>query len=350
MPGLGLTTVCPRGSWMYGTRGVRASVAVVGAALLLAGCFGGDSDDKGKQEKNGPGSGISQQPKDSDPYWVNPDGNAAQQVATYEKAGKKADAELIRKIAEQPTGEWLTPENRRAGGAWLHRGRREGGPGRAARPLQHPAPRLRPVLAAAAPRTATRTGLSSTRSPRASSDRPATVILEPDAVLHMVDGCTAEEFHEERYDLLKGAIEHAQVPEEHEGLPGRGQRRLGQARRRSSSPCGGRASTRPTASRSTCRTSTPPRTPSPTARSSPRRWATSRSSSTPAATATGRTPRATPRKHWCNPPGRALGEAPTTKTADALVDAYLWVKRPGESDGECKGGPEGGGVVARVRA
>ncbi len=38
-----------------------------------------------------------------------------------------------------------------------------------------------------------------------------------------------------------------------------------------------------------------------------------------------------------DPPGRALGETPTTKTADPLVDAYLWVKRPGESDGECKG-------------
>ncbi|MYS70978.1 endoglucanase, partial [Streptomyces sp. SID5926] len=49
-----------------------------------------------------------------------------------------------------------------------------------------------------------------------------------------------------------------------------------------------------------------------------------------------------PDERWCNPPGRALGETPTTKTADPLVDAYLWVKRPGESDGECKGGPKAG--------
>ena len=47
-------------------------------------------------------------------------------------------------------------------------------------------------------------------------------------------------------------------------------------------------------------------------------------------------------ERWCNPPGRALGETPTTKTSDPLVDAYLWVKRPGESDGECKGGPKAG--------
>jgi len=44
----------------------------------------------------------------------------------------------------------------------------------------------------------------------------------------------------------------------------------------------------------------------------------------------------------CNPPGRALGERPTNTTADPLVDAYLWVKPPGESDGTCNGGPPAG--------
>jgi endoglucanase len=42
--------------------------------------------------------------------------------------------------------------------------------------------------------------------------------------------------------------------------------------------------------------------------------------------------------NWCNPPGRALGHAPTTSTGQPLVDAYLWVKRPGESDGSCRPG------------
>ena len=46
---------------------------------------------------------------------------------------------------------------------------------------------------------------------------------------------------------------------------------------------------------------------------------------------------------WCNPPGRALGVNPTTVTGNALVDAYLWVKVPGESDGTCNGGPSAGG-------
>lgn len=46
--------------------------------------------------------------------------------------------------------------------------------------------------------------------------------------------------------------------------------------------------------------------------------------------------------HWCNPPGRALGDRPTTNTADPAVDAYLWIKYPGESDGTCNGGPSAG--------
>jgi endoglucanase len=46
--------------------------------------------------------------------------------------------------------------------------------------------------------------------------------------------------------------------------------------------------------------------------------------------------------NWCNPPGRALGTPPTTQTADPLCDAYLWLKKPGESDGECNGGPKAG--------
>jgi len=45
---------------------------------------------------------------------------------------------------------------------------------------------------------------------------------------------------------------------------------------------------------------------------------------------------------WCNPPGRALGEPPTVETANPLVDAWLWIKRPGESDGECRGAPAAG--------
>ncbi|MFG2967472.1 glycoside hydrolase family 6 protein [Streptomyces sp. NPDC048288] len=39
---------------------------------------------------------------------------------------------------------------------------------------------------------------------------------------------------------------------------------------------------------------------------------------------------------WCDPAGRRIGRAPTLDTGQARIDAYLWVKLPGESDG-CKG-------------
>ncbi|MGE5602497.1 MAG: glycoside hydrolase family 6 protein [Nitrososphaerales archaeon] len=46
---------------------------------------------------------------------------------------------------------------------------------------------------------------------------------------------------------------------------------------------------------------------------------------------------------WCNPPDRGLGYRTTADTGVALLDAYLWVKIPGESDGECTRGLGAGG-------
>ena len=51
---------------------------------------------------------------------------------------------------------------------------------------------------------------------------------------------------------------------------------------------------------------------------------------------------AAPNDEWCNPDGRALGIPPTTTTEEPLCDAFLWLKRPGESDGACNGGPRAG--------
>ena len=44
---------------------------------------------------------------------------------------------------------------------------------------------------------------------------------------------------------------------------------------------------------------------------------------------------------WCNPPGRLVGE-PGGTIGDDVVDTNLWVKPPGESDGDCNGGPAAG--------
>jgi endoglucanase len=45
---------------------------------------------------------------------------------------------------------------------------------------------------------------------------------------------------------------------------------------------------------------------------------------------------------WCNPPGRAPGPSPRADPGPAGIDAYLWIKTPGASDGRCNGGPPAG--------
>jgi endoglucanase len=58
---------------------------------------------------------------------------------------------------------------------------------------------------------------------------------------------------------------------------------------------------------------------------------------------------------WCNPPVSALGQNPQiTESPTARLDALLWVKHPGTSDGTCNGGPPAGawfesGAEALVR-
>ena len=57
---------------------------------------------------------------------------------------------------------------------------------------------------------------------------------------------------------------------------------------------------------------------------------------------------------WCNPPGRGLGPRPQARPDAAFpqLDAYLWVKTPGQSDGQCNRNiagsttdPEWGGIT-----
>ena len=45
---------------------------------------------------------------------------------------------------------------------------------------------------------------------------------------------------------------------------------------------------------------------------------------------------------WCNPLGAALGANPRPTAGTTKLDALLWVKHPGVSDGPCNGGPNAG--------
>ncbi|MDA1334690.1 MAG: glycoside hydrolase family 6 protein [bacterium] len=57
---------------------------------------------------------------------------------------------------------------------------------------------------------------------------------------------------------------------------------------------------------------------------------------------TSRNGRAIEDTEWCNTPGVAIGALPTRETGAVGIDAFLWIKPPGESDGTCGGGPQAG--------
>ncbi|MEV7432836.1 glycoside hydrolase family 6 protein [Streptomyces griseoviridis] len=322
---------------MYGKRGagVRASGAVLGAALLLAGCSSG-----GGGEQDGAGARIGQQPKGTDPFWVNPDGNAARQVAAYEEAGRTAEAEQIRKIAEQPTGEWIGPENpeREARGYTEAAAKAD----RTALLVLYNIPHRdcgQYSQGGAADGAAYRTWIDGVA--KGIGDRPATVILEPDALLHLVDGCTPEEYHEERYDLLKGAVATLGALKATKVYVDAGNAGWGHPDQifeplRWAGVAGADGfAVNVSNYYATEQSLTYGKQLSAKVGDKPFVVDTSRNGNGPY---TG----GSPDERWCNPPGRALGETPTTRTGDPLVDAYVWVKRPGESDGTCKGGPKAG--------
>ncbi len=49
---------------------------------------------------------------------------------------------------------------------------------------------------------------------------------------------------------------------------------------------------------------------------------------------------------WCNAPGAGLGQDPHVAAGTTKLDALLWVKTPGASDGTCNGGPAAGAWFA----
>jgi endoglucanase len=324
---------------MYGKwgAGARVSAAVLGAALLVAGCSSSGGGDKKGEDA---GARITQQPKATAPFWVNPNGTAARQLAALEKAGKKAEAGQIRKIAQQPTGEWIGTEN----------------PEQEARGFTEAADKAdRTALlvlyniphrdcgqysqGGAADGNAYRAWIDGVA--KGIGDRSATVILEPDAVLHLVDNCTPDQFHEERYDLLKDAIAKLTALKNTKvyldaGNAGWGKPdQIFEPLKWAGIDRADGFSVNVSNYYSTEDSIAYGKQLSAKVGGKPFVIDTSRNGNGPYT-------EGDPGERWCNPPGRALGETPTTKTADPLVDAYLWVKRPGESDGECKGGPKAG--------
>ncbi|MFF0204719.1 glycoside hydrolase family 6 protein [Streptomyces sp. NPDC005017] len=311
-----------------------AALAALAALALTAGC----SSAPGLDEASVAGAAsrkVGTAP--ASPFWVDPDSAAARQIERWRREGRAGDAEVLRRIADRPAAMWPTGET-------------------------DPAPAVR-AAATAARGTGQTLVLAAYNIPHrdcgqhsaggavdadayrawigsladALGDARALVVLEPDAVAHVVDGCTPAEYHAERESLLAEAVARLK---------------------------------RQPGTRVYLDAGNPSWIQDPAKLVEPLRragvdaadgFALNVSNFQPddVTTAYGlRLSQELGGKHfvvdssrngngpldgvWCNPPGRALGTPPTTETGEPALDAYLWVKRPGESDGTCEGGPAAG--------
>jgi endoglucanase len=271
---------------------------------------------------------------------VDPTGAAAQQVREFQGAGRDADARLIRKIADRPTATWFTDT---AAGYTTR--------ARALVTAAAKAGRL-PVLAmyniphrdcsgqsagGASGADAYRTYVTSMAE--AMQGHRAVVILEPDAVAQAVQGCLDPGRTAERFALLAEAV---RILRRNPGVlvyldAGNPTWITDTGKLATALRTAGVADSSGFSLNVANFESTAANIAYGTALSRRLDGAhfvvdTSRNGNGPAP----RGPRGD--EHWCNPPGRRLGPPPTTRTGHRLVDAYLWVKRPGESDGACGNG------------
>ncbi|KIF74589.1 endoglucanase [Streptomyces sp. 150FB] len=331
---------------MYGSYRARrpgaATVALSLAVVLLTGC---SSDDEGAGRSGRIGSRdqppTRQRAMTDVPYWVNPDGGAARQAAEYARKGDAKSAGLLRRIAEQPTAEWIGTDNPLGQTESLTVAATSAD--REALLVLYNIPHRdcgQYSRGGAADGDAYREWID--RVARGIGDRRATVILEPDALLHLVDGCTPAAFREERFGLLRGAVRRlTRQPSTTVYLDAgnagwHSPDALFEPLQRAGIAEADGFSVNVSNFYPTARSLDFGERLSAKVSNKPFVIDTSRNGNGPY------TEGSDPGENWCNPPGRALGEPPTTRTNDPLVKAYLWIKRPGESDGTCRGGPEAG--------
>ncbi|MFD9302389.1 glycoside hydrolase family 6 protein [Streptomyces sp. NPDC060048] len=324
---------------MPGPRRARAPLATAAAlALALTAVAACTNTPAVRPEPGPPHPSAPAGATEESPFWVDPRSDAARQVAAWEARGRNSDAQVLRRISDRPTALWLRgddpgPEIRRARASARAAGRtlvltaydiphRDCGRAGGARD----AAAYRGWIGAVADNIA---------------DHKALVVLEPDAIAHLVDGCTGAGRRDERLRLLSEAVDRLKRNKNTKVYLDAG---------------------------------SPDRIPDPGKLAGPLREAGLDRADGFSVNVSGLRPgaagreygaaisKATRGRHFvidtgrsgagalggpgeqasCNPPGRALGAPPSDRTGDPLVDAYLWIKRPGESDGPCRGGPPAG--------
>ena len=270
--------------------------------------------------------------------YVDPTGAAADQVRAWESQGRTADAAVIRRIADRPTATWFAD----AAPGFDTRARRLVADAKRAGKL--------PILTFYHIPNRDCSGHSAGGAPDAAAYRQwisslaaalrghrAVVVLEPDAVAQGVRGCLSDRAAAERYALLTYAVRMLRA------IPGvlvyldAGNpswirpAQMSAALRRAGVLRANGFALNVANFETTAKNIRYGTTLSRKLAGAHFVIDTSRNGNGPVRVGAGD-------GHWCNPPGRKLGEAPTTTTGHALVDAFLWVKRPGESDGACPPG------------
>ncbi|MFE1289200.1 glycoside hydrolase family 6 protein [Streptomyces sp. NPDC058751] len=308
------------------------------AALAVLGLMAGCATEPGTGRAPAAGGASKRTgPAARSPFWVDPRGPAARQIELWRRQGRAADAALLSRIADEPVALWPAGELDPAPAvrSAIASAAREG---RTALFVAYDIPHRdcgRHSAGGAADADAYRWWID--RFAGALGDGRALVVLEPDAVAHVVDGCTPGEHHAERERLLGEAIVRLKrqprtkvyldagnpswIPDP-ENLVGPLER-AGIAHADGFSLNVSNFQTDAVSREYGVRLS---------GRLGGKHFVvdSSRNGNGPLEGV------------WCNPPGRALGTRPTTATGEPLLDAYLWIKRPGESDGECGGGPAAG--------
>ncbi|GEB59261.1 glycoside hydrolase family 6 protein [Streptomyces gardneri] len=154
---------------------------------------------------------VTPHPRAPPPYWVNPDGKAARQLAAHLAAGRTAEAALLRRITSRPVAEWIGSDRPEAETRALTQAATRAG--REALLVLYDIPHRdcgRHSAGGAADPAAYRTWVDAVA--RGIGARRATVVPEPDAVMHVVDGCTEEQHHGERYELKAAVLRLKRQP------------------------------------------------------------------------------------------------------------------------------------------
>ncbi|WP_299036963.1 glycoside hydrolase family 6 protein [uncultured Pseudokineococcus sp.] len=325
-----------RGARPARTRPVVLGVLCAGAVSALAACsaVGGPAGTEASS-----GSALA-----GSTFYLDPAGPAPAQVEAWRGEGRDADAADLAPLAEQPVATWFS-------------GQQED-PFLAAQELTTAAEAAGevPVLVAynlpdrdcgsysaggAADADAWFSWLGSLAA--GLEDRPAVVVLEPDAVAHALQGCSGESA-QERFRMLAAGVDLLQEQEGARVYVDAGH--SGWLEDLDELAAALRASGVGQADGFALNTSNFRTTEDSLAygeRLSSRLGGarfvvdTGRNGAGPSGAPEGSA------DDWCNPAGRAIGAAPTADVDSPHADALLWVKQPGHSDGACRPGePEAG--------